>query len=407
VQASDITVEVRDIDLNRVGIIRPEDLDIALDPEHNRVGSWEITLAAEHPLGGVLRTPGSGIIVTGPNDVIISGPTTTPTFASSSNDPIGTVTIKGVGDSIVLADMLSFPDPTNIDPTTQTLSHDVRTGNIETIMHGYVNANIGPGAPAARRKAKLIMGTNGARGPVVTKRARFPVLGTLLYDLAVVAGLGFRIVQRNSNLVFETFQVLDRSAEIRLDVRNDTLASATVAFTPPGATQVIVAGQGELTERQFYAATSSEALAAEAEWGRRIERFVDQRQTDDPNEHIQAAAEVLQKEGFTGVAVKAVPTDDTTMRYGIDWGLGDLVTVVIDDGEAKSLVTGIKIRIGPDGTFLGAVLGDPAEFDAGASASARLKDVERRVAYLETADAIDPAVISALDERIAALEAAP
>jgi hypothetical protein len=36
---------------------------------HNNVGTWTLTLPAEHPLAGPLATPGAGIIVTGPTDV--------------------------------------------------------------------------------------------------------------------------------------------------------------------------------------------------------------------------------------------------------------------------------------------------------------------------------------------------
>ena len=382
-QLADITVEVRDKGLNRIGLIRPEEMDIDIRGEHNNVGSWTIKLAAEHRLTPVLRTPGSGIIVLGPSDVLLSGPCTGPTYEASTDDPYGTVTFEGVGDSIVLADMLSFPDPTNVNPTTQTLSHDVRTGTVESIMHGFVNANCGPAAPAARRKANLIMGTNGNRGPVTTKSARFPVLGNLLSDLAASAGLGFRVVQRDDKLVFETYAVTDRSAYIRLDVWNGTLSNQKLAITPPGATQVIVAGQGEMVDRQFYAATSADAQAAETLWGRRIERFVDQRQTDDSDEHIQKANEVLAKEGFTGVTVQATPTDDSTMRYGIDWSLGDTVTVVVDGDEEQSTVTGFILKASSEGVRLGAVLGDITNLDRNASIEKRLKDVETRLAALE------------------------
>jgi hypothetical protein len=249
VQLHDLTVEVRDKTLTRIGLIRPEELDLQLTDAHNNVGSWVLTLAAEHPLSAVLRQPGSGIIVTGPAGTLFSGPTVKPEYAATVTDPGGTVTFDGVDDTIILADRLAFPQPSNPDPQTQTAAHDTRTGSAETLIHAFTAANLGPAAPVPRRHPQLVMGANGGRGPVITKSARFPVLGTHLTELAVVAGLGFRVVQRGRQLVFETYAVTDRTATVRLDIYNNTLSAHRVAISPPGATQVIVAGQGQMTDR--------------------------------------------------------------------------------------------------------------------------------------------------------------
>ena len=391
---ADITVEVRDINLQRIGTIRHEELDLTGQPAFNNVGTWTLKLAAEHPLTSALRAPGSGIIVTGPSDVLWSGPTVKPEFASTPTDPGGTVTFEGVTDEIVLADMLSLPDPTNPDGSTQTASHDTRSGNAETVIHAYVNANIGPAAPIERRKFGLTMGADLGRGPLVKKSPRFPVLGTLLTEIAVVGSIGFRVVQRGDVLVFETFQVIDRSTEIRLDVHNNTLSGQRVAVSPPGATRVIVAGQGELTERTFLSVDNAISIAAEAEWGRRIERFVDQRNTDDLVELQQSGDEVLAEEGFTSVAVQAVPTEDGAMRFGIDWFLGDRVGVVVESQELTSVATAMLLRADSEGFKLGVILGDPAGFDPSIAISKRVQDTETRISELErNAEAGDYALV--------------
>lgn len=333
---------------------------------------------------------GKGLIPTYRYDVtgqvtepLFSGPVITPAFQANSEDPTGSLTIAGVTDTVALADALAWPQPSNPDPTTQTASHDVRTGAAETVMHAYVNANIGPGAPVARQKAGLVLGTDGQRGPSLTKRARFPVLGNLLHECAVISDLGFRVVQRSSDLVFETFPVSDRTKTIRLDVLNGTLASQAVAVSAPGATRVIVAGQGDLVERQFVARDNAESIQAETDWGRRIERFVDQRQTDVIAELEQAGDELLAEEGFTAVSVKAVPMDDTTMVFGKDWGLGDRVTVVVDGAESTAIVTGYVLRVSSEGVRIGATLGDVTDFDTPARLSKRVEDTARRVSELE------------------------
>ncbi|MFE9924262.1 siphovirus ReqiPepy6 Gp37-like family protein [Streptomyces sp. NPDC005774] len=379
----DVTVEVRDKSLIRRGLVRPEELNLELTDNFNNVGEWKLTLVAEDPLAKILRQPGAGVIVTGPNDVIMSGPTVKPEFAATQDDPGGTITFTGVSDTIALSDALAFPDPRNPNGASQTLAHDVRQGKAEDVMHSFVMANIGPTAPTERRKTYLIDGPSGGRGPAVIKSARFPVLGNLLSDLALLGNLGFRVVQRGTSLVFETYEITDRTSLIRLDVANGSLAGQRVAVTPPGVTRAIVAGQGELVKRQFLQVQTPESIAAEADWGRRIERFVDQRQTDNWDELKQAGDELMEEEGFTAVNVQVVPMEDGAMRFGHDWYLGDKVSVVVEDQELVSNATGVVMKIDSDGFRVGVLLGDPTGFSADAALSKRVTNTEARVSQLE------------------------
>src|SRR5690606_3862901 len=155
-------------------------------------------------------------------------------------------------------------------------------------------------------------------------------LGVLLGELGILADLGFEVVQEGNGIVFRTFQIADRTDEIRLDVENGTLILDQVDFTTPSVTRVLVAGQGDLVDRQFVECTSPASIAAETDYGLRIERFLDQRHTDEISELTQAGNELISEAGIPRVIVKATPTDDTTMIYGQDWGLGDRITIVVD-----------------------------------------------------------------------------
>ncbi|MFE9254031.1 siphovirus ReqiPepy6 Gp37-like family protein [Streptomyces sp. NPDC006879] len=386
-QLRDITVEVRDKTLTRVGLVRPEELSFEMQDTFNNVGSWKLTLASEHPLTPHLRTPGSGLIITGPSDTLMSGPTTKFEHAATPEDPGGSVVFEGVSDDIVLRDMLAFPDPTNPDGATQSLAHDVRQGPAESVMHSFVRANVGTGAPTPRRKTGLTMGADYGRGPQVVKSARFPVLGNLLTEIALLANLGFRVIQRGDRLVFETYEVLDRTDFIRLDVLNGTLSGQRATISAPGITRAIVAGQGELTKRQLLQIDSPTSLEAEADWGRRIERWIDQRNTDDWAQLQQSGDEAIADEGFTAVDVQLVPMEDSTMAFGKDWGLGDRVAVVVDGQELKSNVTGLALKAGSSGFLVGAVLGDATGFNLDVALNKRLARAEKRVSQLERADA--------------------
>lgn len=381
----DITVEARTRNLVRVGLIRPEDLRIELTVHHNAPGEWKLQLGSDHPLAEVLREPGAGLIVTGPDGPILTGPMVRHEAAATPEDPGGSVTVEGVSDCIILRDAIAYPDPRNPDIGRQAVAHDRRQGSAEDVMHAFVNANIGPEAPAARRCRHLARGTSRSRGPEVIKTTRFATLGNLMTELAALGHFGFRVVQQGSQLAMEVHEIADRTRTIRLDVLAGTLAGQRVAVGAPGLTRAIVAGQGELTARQLLQAETPESVAAEEAWGRRIERFIDRRQTEDWDELRQAGAEALEEEGRTSIDVQAVPMEDSSMRFGRDWSLGDSVTVVVDEQELTSLVTGMILRADADGFRVGALLGDPSGWSPAAALARRVAATQTRLSHLERA----------------------
>lgn len=401
-RADELVVEVRSLDLTRKGVIPAKLLNLSGAVRWCNVGAWSLTLPAGHPLADALRLPGAGVIVTGPDGVLWSGPAEAPDVEYSSSVPAGLVTVTGVTDDVVLGDALAWPSPASTSLTAQagvnwpanTARSDgywVGTGPVESLMHALVAANIGPSAPAARRgglASKLVMGTNLGRGPTVTKRVRFQNLGQALAELAAGSGVGFRVVQDGPTLKFETFATADRSGFVRFTVQNDRLTSQSVAIAAPGVTRPLVAGQGEGAARTLVAPTTPESVAAEAAWGRRIERFIDQRQTDDTTELTQAGLEALAETGFTRVAVTSVTGDDQSMRWGRDFGLGDTVAVEVEGTETTSFITGLALVAGPDGVRTGADLGDTSNVDETRAVASRLSSLEGRASSLErTAEA--------------------
>lgn len=379
----DLVVEVRDRNLLRVGVILAEDLDIELVGQDGNVGSWKVTLPSEHPLADALNTPGSGIVATGPNDFVFSGSTTMPELSATPADRSGSIVFNGVSDNVIAADALAWPEPSNADAATQAVGHDKRTGPCETLMHEYVMANIGTDAATVRKNPRLIDGEDGGRGPTVTKEARFPVLGTLLSELAVAGNLRFQFVQRSGSIVFETAAIVDRSASVVLSLDNGSLQGQKVATSAPGVTRVIVAGQGEIIDRTFVEVASAASIDAEESWGRRIERFVDQRQTDDPALLADAGMEVLAEEGFTSFQAQSVPMEDSPFEFGKDWNLGDTVGVEVDGIKTPVSITGYVLRANSDGVRLGVVLGSATGFSDQAAIQQRITDTERRVSALE------------------------
>jgi microcystin-dependent protein len=356
---SDLTVEVRNANLARVGQIMPEYLvGLEVVSRFNAVGGWKLNLPADHPMADALRAPGAGIIVTGASGVLLSGPTVTAKSVKTAEDPEGVWEITGVDDSTVLRERVAYPSPATSDLTAQG-DYDVRTGKAETVMKAYVNANVGPSAPAARKITGLTVEADLARGATVTGRARFDQLGTLLDDLAVTSGLGFDLVQVGSGLQFKVYQPADRSATIRMDIDNNRLTKSEYSYTAPQATRVIVAGQGSGSSRTLLERSSAGSVSAETSWGRRIEVFKDQRNTGATAELQQAGDEILAEKGATVEAVSVTPSDDDVMNYPADWALGDKVSVVVGDLTIVQVVSEVAIVVTDEGVKVGATVGDP------------------------------------------------
>lgn len=386
-RVSDLTVEVRNASLARVGQILPTDLvGLELALRFNKVGAWRITLRSDHPLVDTLRLPGSGLIVTGPNGVLISGPTVAATQSKTAQDPTGTWEIIGTDDSVVLGQRLAYPVPTTADLSLQSSAYDSRSGNAETVAKAYVSANIGASAPAARKISALTVGADQARGSSVVVNARFDKLGELVYGVLTPSNLGFGIQQSGSALIFDVYAPTDRSAYIRMDVDNLRLSRSEYTYTAPGATRVIVAGRGQGAARTLVERVTTASTFAESTWGRRIEVFKDQRNTNDTTELNTAGDEILAAQGLTIEGIKVTPSDDlASMQYGVDWGLGDKVTVVVGSAEVAKIVTEVAIVVAQDGVRIGATVGDPdvAAADTTSTLVSGQTDQEARISNLE------------------------
>lgn len=383
-QVNDVTVEVRNSDLIRVGQITATQLaGFEAVLRLNNVGNWSITLPAGYEMADALRAPGAGIIVTGPEGVILSGPTTSATLDKTSEDPQGAWAISGVDDSVILADHLAYPDPEVSDPALSTTAEDIRVGAASTIMCAYVDQNIGALSPAARRIPTLALSVDPVVGSALTGVARFEILGELLTNLASIDSLNFDVKQVGSSLVFEVAQPVDRSAYVRMDISNNTLSKSEFGYSSPATTRAIVGGAGAGTARQLVEVTSVESLAAESAWGRRIERFIDENNEDTPAVLTQKGAEELAKNGKTLTSVDIVPSSDLTMRYGVDWNLGDKVGVTVGDQAVAAVVTTVALRIDSDGLRVGATVGEPSGVDYEALVARKQTQTAARVNALE------------------------
>ena len=384
-RVEDLTFEVRDRNLDRIGVILPRDLvGATMVVRFNNTGTWELKLPHGHPMGELLRLPGYGLLVTGPNsETIISGPTLTAKLEQTMNNTAGTWDIQGASDDIVLSERLAYPTPSTADVTAQTISNDVRIGAAETIIKGYLSDNIGPTAPSARQILDLAIEVDQGRGSTVSGTARFNTLQELFYDLAQVGGLGYRIMQSNGSIDFSVYEPVDRSSTVRMDIQNRQLSNATYSYGTAKVTRAIVAGKGEAETRLFVERSNADSLNAEIAWARRIEVFHDARSASGTSELNSAGDELLVDKGKTVVEMSVTPTDDTRMVYGLDWFLGDTVTIVANEVEATAVVTEVGIQVSEDGVRIGATVGTPLGVEFEAKLLANVQNHEDRISSLE------------------------
>lgn len=364
-RVSDLLVEVRDGTLNRVGVIPSQHLvGMTLVLRYNAISTWTVTLPVGHPMSTALTTPGAGIIVTYQGAVLLSGPTTWTQTVQTANDPDGVTQITGLDDSVLLRDRLAYPTPATADVTAQTNAYDIRTGSAEDVLKAYVSANLGPTAPVQRIVPTLAIEPSSSRGATVKGQARFDVLFELLQGLADASNaagspIGFEITQSGTGLLFSCYVPTDRSKTVRLDISNNRLVESTYSLAAPKATRAIVGGQGDLAARAFLERSNSTSLAAETAWGRRIEAFVDSRDASDSTGLSTAGDALLGTDGRAQITASIKPSDDSSMLFGVDWFLGDTVTVVVGSYELSAVVTELGISVAEDGVRLYGTVGEP------------------------------------------------
>jgi hypothetical protein len=334
--AANFTVVARGGDFSVLGTIDGY-TSLSATPKFNDVGAWSLTYPTDS-IAAQLLTAGTGIQIFRQDNLsqpIISGPVQGITEAFSDQRGNPQLTFTGPCDNIWLAARLAYPDPTATG-TTYTNAYDVRSGDAETVMKAYVDANAGPDALLARRTAGLSIEVNTHRGSQVAYSARFDGLLALLQNLATAGGLGFQLRQPvpGGGLVFSVFVPVDRSGLVRFSSATGSLGSYTFTLTGPTGTTAIVGDQAADTGRSFTPFTNAQA---ETDWGIRYEVFTDASNTTDTTQIAQSGAQALDS-GSPQASVSFTPLDTPQRRFGIDYSLGDTVTVQLGAGSVVDVV---------------------------------------------------------------------
>lgn len=389
--------------------VHPRDADLGrtLDPvsgwteltvveRYNEPDTWVLVGPAE-VLSGF--TPGMGAILDRDGEQVSSGQLRSIARTAEADEQTGqwadVVTLGFVSDLDELWTRRVYPDPAHVlteVPSTFGVSYDARTGTVEDLILAYVGAHLGPVAPQlVRRQPALYLPASEGRGGSASVRARMDSLGTLAHDLAEAGGLHVKVVHDESTgtprLALSIGEVVDVSDHVRFGPA-DTAATGAVtswgySLTAPELTTAVLFSAGELTARE---ATAVADVDAQDLWGRRRESLVDQRQTDDPDEIVQAGVKAL-AEGATQVSTSFTVADGPDVVYRRDYAVGYVVGVELPGlpGQVSDdVVREVTTTVSPDEPErVDIVVGSPGATSASTKQAQQLAKALRRINLLE------------------------
>lgn len=296
----------------------------------------------------------------------------------------GTYQIGFADDSAKPAGYITYPTPANTAETQTVTDQYVVSGvNAETAMRALVNLNCGPGAIAARQIPGLALGPVAGVGTGISYSTRYEQLGDALRSMAIAGGgLGYRTRQAGSQILFEVYAPRNLSGKVRFSRALRNLLAVRYTPAAPTATVAIVGGQGDGAARTIKEVVNTAAHTA-GWW--RIEKFVDQRNTNVAAELLQAGNEALADGGPSG-ALKTVTVDTEAQAYGVAYDLGDIVTVEVRPGlDVADVVRQIEYTYAPKaGERIAAMVGtqeattDPDWLQFGRKLASQVAGLERR-----------------------------
>lgn len=327
--------------------------EMMLAPRVGGPGAWSLRLPSTTSCRSDLlaagarveaRVPGHGkATLTGFVDMIIE-----------THDEDGTwLEVAGPDDSVLLWERVCYPDPANA-PESWSAAYDVRTGVPSTVMHGYVDENLGASALAGRR-AGVTAAADPASGTSSTWRARMERLGDKISEIADGAGLVFRVL----DLEFDAFMPTDLTGgPAKVSQALGNLGVWTYERYSPEATVALVAGQGEGAARTVVEVTD----VAGVQDHRRSEQVIDRRDVPTEAELRQAGTDLL-ADIARSQALSIEPINTPVLSWPTDYDLGDRITALVGGVSVSDVVREVVIRSDAERTTVTPHLGRGSSLD--------------------------------------------
>ena len=346
-----IDMFVRDPNYNIVAQI--EDYQkLTIVPRFNDVGNFLIEGADLGFASQFYDLAGYGIVVYRNGIYVMSGIFSDINFSGDTDRD--TVRLAGVDDNVILRDKLAYPEPYG---NFNLQAYDVRAGAAESIVYGYVDANVGPGADPDRRVNALSLAADQGRGSFITEQARFNNLMELVNGILLNGGdMGWRVVQKLSGgIEFQVYQPTDRTNTAVFSRENMNLLGYSYSVQAPEANHIVCGGGGEGIDRVIREGTDS---ASVNQYKRRIEQFRDRRDTEEiPIIDQTIAEELAGKSERAGLSLQ--PVDVGSLAFLEDYYVGDRVTVYVKGVPIREKIREVKMTYTQDGELIEPVVATP------------------------------------------------
>lgn len=404
-------VIARDPDLKRRGDLPFTKL--TFDHVHLDVSTWTLELPALRSVQNRIG-PGWGIIIVRDGVEIMSGPMQDDgprAWTAESDGEVGTITITGGDDTAIVDGELAYPDPTK-DAASQTgaAANDVRSGAAETVIKGYVGANVGVGRAAARGDAgapdvRLVtVAPDLARGDTVQFTARFQKLTEIARTISQAgSGLGWDVVQdvASGELIFDVYAPRDLSRRLRFSRETGNLTAASTTDSMPTLTHAVVLGQmptsttgdTEVDDPSKQPIVERKDSAAANDWRMVIRQTVDATSaaddtTTDQIAEMQQAGDAALADGKRTYATDVTIVETARVRYPHTVRRGDYVTVIDPNRPGRTIsdtITSVHVEVDTDaGTELVQLnVGVQDSNATGDDLTDLVKVLKRKVAQLE------------------------
>lgn len=217
--------------------------------------------------------------------------------------------------------MITLPSPSRGLLSQTARSHYKESTNAETLIKNMVKSHVGQTARTENRSPMIVDSSEG-RGKTVKINSRFRNLLDEAHELASAGGgLQFYTSLEKSKIRFHMRKPDDLHRSVRLREADGSVKKFSYSLEAPTATRVLVAGQGEKTDRMFRLIETPQTV-----WEVKTLLFQDRRDTDDPDDLVQAGEETLAEAGpVTSITI------DTSMpgnrKYAHDFRVGDKISV--------------------------------------------------------------------------------
>lgn len=266
-----------------------------------------------------------------------------------------TFEFRGVDIYGLLAQRQVWPSPTTVPPWAA--AHDIRTGVGSTVAAGYVTANLGSGALAARQIPGVTVVDPGV-GASSTWSGRLQPLDEMVGRICRESGIVCHATMTAPGAYRFVFEgPHDLSGQVIFTDQGD-LEQLSRLVSPATASHVVAAGQGELTARTF-------AIADNAAIGLDRVEVIYENTNITTLTGLQTAADgelVLQGED---VSVDGLVAADAAqrVRYLDDYQLGDWLGVEVDSVRYSAQVEAVVISLSDEREVIRPVLGRAAGND--------------------------------------------